>query len=376
MDVSNGYFLSTLNETGLENENDTTANTYCNIGNIDFNNPNYKDINGKYNFKLVYINYDASIDEMIWKQSSWLTNSVTIGYEPILIPSGVGTQEFLGLALSNDKRTYLDGNGFIIDWFNPIGANTPWTDTGGSGETGMPGPTEAAYSYYFYIYSFHTITDAPTVNPTFDPTINPTSNPTSNPTVNPTVNPTKNPTATPSVNPTLFPTLFPSSYPSIIPTVFPTKSPATKVPTNYPSITPTITNGEQLQMDAANCVDFYAYFTKNLNYDAKCSFTYNQSCPTFTFPTLAPTSEPTTEPTINPSNNPTNSPTMEPTVNPTTEPTINPTFNLTNIPTAIPTTEPTKNNGIDFIWIFPVNLTNTIHDVFGRTDRGYTTNNY
>eukprot|EP01084_Bolivina_argentea_P089460 161424_1 len=192
LDVANGYFSSTVITTGLEN----TANTYCNIGNVDFNNMIYKDINGKYNFKLVYINYDGSVDEMIWRQTSWITDGIIVGYEPILMPDQtayIGTNRvFLGLGYSGEPDAYLDGNGNVVNWYNPIGiVTTDWTD---GSHIGIPGPTKVAYSYYFYIYSFYTVTDVPTINPTNDPTINPTNVPTVYPTYYPSVNPSVNPT--------------------------------------------------------------------------------------------------------------------------------------------------------------------------------------
>ena len=49
-----GFFSPSLKSTGLENEDDPTANTYSIIGQLTDHLPSYLDDNGKYTFKLVY----------------------------------------------------------------------------------------------------------------------------------------------------------------------------------------------------------------------------------------------------------------------------------------------------------------------------------
>eukprot|EP01084_Bolivina_argentea_P126701 224279_1 len=234
LDFNNGLFDPTVRNTGLENENNISANTYCKIGTFDYTNPNYIDSTGKYNFKLVFLNVNFSIDEIIWKQTSWITETIIVGFEPISMSDQsafIGTsKEFKGLAYSESSSAYLDGNGQETDWFNPIGPSNTWYG-------GIPGyaavaNTRYAVAYYFYIYSFHKVTAGPTSDPTIVPTFMPSKYPTNNPTESPTEIPSKSPTKFPSIMPsTMSPTTYPSISPSWYPTVTPSLKPTTETPT-------------------------------------------------------------------------------------------------------------------------------------------------
>ena len=111
-DVNNGLFSSTLKTTGVENENDEAANTYSIIGDL---TENIYKIDGKYQFKMIYRYSDGTRNELIWKQSSWLTDSTITGYEPISIPTenncdSTSSCNFEGLGLSSNAKSYLDGD--------------------------------------------------------------------------------------------------------------------------------------------------------------------------------------------------------------------------------------------------------------------------
>ena len=132
-DVADGYFSTDLKNTGLENENDPTANTYSIIGlfNDDENlREEYKDDDGNYKFKLIY-GYDDDTDIFIWTQKSWIADVNITGANLTEIPDQSGKHpaaRFYGLALSNSANTYLDGTGTQVLntqswWFHSVGSN-------------------------------------------------------------------------------------------------------------------------------------------------------------------------------------------------------------------------------------------------------------
>eukprot|EP01083_Nonionella_stella_P259200 885256_1 len=82
-DINNGSFSQNLSITGLENENEPNANAYSIIGLLDTNLYTLDD--GTFQFKLNYTNNPGSVDELIWKQSSWLNETGISGYEPIQV---------------------------------------------------------------------------------------------------------------------------------------------------------------------------------------------------------------------------------------------------------------------------------------------------
>eukprot|EP01083_Nonionella_stella_P134746 409916_1 len=122
-DIHNGSFSEILTNTGLENENDPNTNAYSIIGSLDTNL--YRLDDGKFQFKLNYTNIDDTVDELIWRQLSWLNQSVIYGYEPIQIIERSDiewSQQFRGLGLSDyPLDCYLDGNGETYDNWNCLG---------------------------------------------------------------------------------------------------------------------------------------------------------------------------------------------------------------------------------------------------------------
>eukprot|EP01084_Bolivina_argentea_P240285 403716_1 len=123
-DIANGYFSTNLKTTGLENENDPTANTYSIIGNI--NPVDYLQSDGKYHLKLIFRYYDGSEDILTWKQSSWITDSIITGADLSTIPTqtACSTCDFEGLGLSTSSVTYLDGDGSKhANFWNSVGQN-------------------------------------------------------------------------------------------------------------------------------------------------------------------------------------------------------------------------------------------------------------
>ena len=112
LNTSNGYFSSDVTSTGLENEDDPTANTYCIIGGLDSADWLFDD--GYYSLKLIYRYTDGSNDTLIWTQTSWITNDTIYGANLTLIDddyAGTGNgKAFYGLGLSGATQTYLDGS--------------------------------------------------------------------------------------------------------------------------------------------------------------------------------------------------------------------------------------------------------------------------
>ena len=110
--VANGYFASTVRSTGLENEDDPSANTYCIIGAL--NSADYLFDDGYYSLKLIYRYSDGSNDTLEWTQTSWITESSITGANLTLIDddyAGTGNgKAFYGLGLSGATQTYLDGS--------------------------------------------------------------------------------------------------------------------------------------------------------------------------------------------------------------------------------------------------------------------------
>ena len=122
--VRDGYFHEPFRTTGLENQDDPTANTYSIIGKLNMTmRQKYKGEDNKYLFKLIW-RYDSRPDYVIiWKQSSWLTEKIIIGAdlfgvpEQDALPATNANATFHGLGLNNNSygfgsgSSYLDGDG-------------------------------------------------------------------------------------------------------------------------------------------------------------------------------------------------------------------------------------------------------------------------
>ena len=84
-DVREGYFSVSLSTSGLENEQDPDSNTFSVVGSL--NTDYLRQPDGKWQFKLVNINnFGETVDEMIWRQSSWLTEGVIEGFQEVHLP--------------------------------------------------------------------------------------------------------------------------------------------------------------------------------------------------------------------------------------------------------------------------------------------------
>ena len=125
-DVSNGYFSTNVLTTGLENEDDPSANTYCIIGAL--NSSDYLQLDGSYSLKLIYKYSDGTEHVLEWTQTSWLTDSSVTGADLSNIVdanAGVSGKRFRGLALSSSSSTYLDGNGDDhSNWWHAVASTT------------------------------------------------------------------------------------------------------------------------------------------------------------------------------------------------------------------------------------------------------------
>merc|ERR1719242_1703742 len=114
LDVANGYFSSDVKSTGLENENDPTANTYCIIGAV--NESEYRQIGGYFDLKLMYRYSDGTDDVLKWTQTSWITEGTITGANLSKIEDDESDGDtpnwsFNGLGLASSAQNYLDGSG-------------------------------------------------------------------------------------------------------------------------------------------------------------------------------------------------------------------------------------------------------------------------
>jgi photosystem II stability/assembly factor-like uncharacterized protein len=143
-------FASNASSTYLENENDNSSSTFMSIGNL---TPSNYVSAGKYKFKLVWGGgtvEDLSIKQIIWTQTSWLTDTTVQGLQEIEEgTSGYvdGTASgFDGLMKTNHtSHCVIDGNQGS-GWFHCVGLIGRW---GG----GIPGPmAKIATSMHLYIW--------------------------------------------------------------------------------------------------------------------------------------------------------------------------------------------------------------------------------
>ena len=203
--VSNGYFSRELKTTGLENPNDPTANTYSIIGwfnnNMELLN-RHKDEHQRYKLKLFYKNVDSTTSELIWTQTSWITDLFITDANLSLIPdqtSVAAHDRFYGLGLSTQTRTYLDGTAGLYGFsWHSVGCNVAYG-------AGIPGDNHkiaqsSSLSIWgpglillksvipllmliisVYVCSACTFGDDFTAQPSVYPTSNPTEQPTSPP---------------------------------------------------------------------------------------------------------------------------------------------------------------------------------------------------
>ena len=150
-DITVQSFNSNASSTYLENEDDDSSSTFMSIGNL--TNSNYV-TDGKYKFKLVWgggtVETEVSIKQIIWTQTSWLTDTTVQGFLEIEEgTSGYTTASFpfVGLLKSSlDTLCVLDGNQGR-GWWHCVGQiSGPW-------HGGIPGPEgKIATSMHLYIW--------------------------------------------------------------------------------------------------------------------------------------------------------------------------------------------------------------------------------
>ena len=140
-DVRKNYFSSSMLQSGLENEDDPSANTYSVVGAVD--SARYLHAGGYYQFKLRYVFADEGEAVFVWRQTSWLTERAVSGYEVIESPAGF---EFNGLMRSHSPYSYLDGYDGPW-WYHAVGCARNW-------QGGIPvGPhNPSALSEELYVY--------------------------------------------------------------------------------------------------------------------------------------------------------------------------------------------------------------------------------
>eukprot|EP01083_Nonionella_stella_P006858 19860_1 len=127
--VKRAMFSGELKTTGREHETNKRSDTYSVLGKV--KPDNYQATDNTYTFKLVYGYPDGARDTLIWKQKSWPSSSGSIeGYTAVSIPKQRrGGTAFKGLAISNSRNTYLDGNGAAHAWWwNSVGTIKKYRD--------------------------------------------------------------------------------------------------------------------------------------------------------------------------------------------------------------------------------------------------------
>jgi hypothetical protein len=148
-------FSSNARSTFLEYADDSSSSTFMSIGNL--NESNYEDTDGKYKFKLVWGGMEVdnmTIKEVIWTQTSWLTDSIIhsdIEFQEIGT-SGYYTQRigdgFWGLGKSSNSQCVIDGNGSTTNWWHCVGVITKYQNDS------IPGPLgKKASSMHLYIWA-------------------------------------------------------------------------------------------------------------------------------------------------------------------------------------------------------------------------------
>jgi hypothetical protein len=149
-DITAQSFNSNARNTYLEHEDNSSSSTFMSIGNL---TPSNYVSDGKYKFKLVWGGgtvEDLSIKQIIWTQTSWLTDTTVQGLQEIEEgTSGYvdGTASgFDGLTKTNHtSHCVIDGNQGS-GWFHCVGLIGRW---GG----GIPGPMgKIATSMHLYIW--------------------------------------------------------------------------------------------------------------------------------------------------------------------------------------------------------------------------------
>eukprot|EP01083_Nonionella_stella_P071101 190774_1 len=141
-DIGVTAFSIAVRTSYLENEDDSDANTFTNIGSLD--PAAYVFDDGYYYFKMVY---DDTV-ELLWKQTSWLLQDTITGFTGIDLPPtsyhDYRCETFKGLGLSNHvSECFLDGSGSGSCWWNCAGSISYW----------IPGYNgQKAYSAALYVY--------------------------------------------------------------------------------------------------------------------------------------------------------------------------------------------------------------------------------
>jgi hypothetical protein len=152
-------FLDNASTTFLANVNDNSSSTFMSIGSL--NKYNYAD-NGKYKFKLEWDGpqlASENIKEVIWTQTSWLTDSTydVPGFQEIGVSGFSSTSlgdghRFVGLWKSNNTVDCVfdgDGGGHNY-WWNCVGAIGYHTV---GVFKGIPGPKQKiASSMHLYVW--------------------------------------------------------------------------------------------------------------------------------------------------------------------------------------------------------------------------------
>lgn len=119
----NAYFPS-VSAAGSYNIENASSRLYSIIDSFTTEKQEYyKDDDGKFQFKLVYVNIDDTIDTLEWRQSNWITAAVIEGADLFGVPPRQDNTDahFYGLAASDEIFALADGNADTNGWWNAVG---------------------------------------------------------------------------------------------------------------------------------------------------------------------------------------------------------------------------------------------------------------
>ena len=121
--VSPSKFAAASKSDFLQNEDNPEANTFTNIGALDWSDERYRE-GGKYHFKAVWTSSTGAEQVVEWKQTSTPMESSPTGFEPMQVfdASRSNCAKLAGIGASGQTQCLVDGNGADDCWWNCFGA--------------------------------------------------------------------------------------------------------------------------------------------------------------------------------------------------------------------------------------------------------------
>lgn len=121
LNISNGFFDSTVKYTGVENPTNPLANTYCIVNAVD--SLPFLLESGEYELELVYHYADAPSDTLRWSQKSWITDPFVVDVNLSSISDAYADdpiRRFTGLGRSVSGHALLDGTPGDKYWYHAV----------------------------------------------------------------------------------------------------------------------------------------------------------------------------------------------------------------------------------------------------------------